>query len=132
MKLRIRGNSVRIRVSKSELSEIADSGASEDAVRFALGSELRYRVEVKASGPVEAEFRNPLLKVVVPRASVDQWLRPEEVSIEGKQATGDGGVLRILVEKDYTCLAPRSEEDDSDLFANPQKKAPKRNAKTRA
>jgi hypothetical protein len=122
MKLRIRGNSVRIRVSKGELAAIAEAGAAEDAVRFSPDAELRYRVEVKPSGSVEAELRPPLLRVIVPQERVRTWLRPDEVSIEAEQAIGRGEVLKILLEKDYTCLAPRGDgEDDSDLFANPNK-----------
>jgi hypothetical protein len=121
MKLRIRGNSVRIRVSKPELEQIATAGSAEDKVRFGPANELRYRVDVKAGGAVEAEFRGSLLRVIVPRSEVDRWLAPEQVSIEGVQAVGDDTDLRILVEKDYTCLAPRSDEDDSELFANPEK-----------
>jgi hypothetical protein len=123
MKLRIRGNSVRIRVSKTELAEIAEVGAAEDSVRFAPNASLRYRVEVKPTGPVEADFRDSLLRVVVPKARVEQWLRPDQVAIVEQQAIGSGDTLRILIEKDYTCLAPRADEDDADLFANPQKKA---------
>ena len=122
MKLRIRGNSLRIRVSKGELAAIAEAGAAEDAVRFSPDMVLRYRVEVKPSGGVEADLRPPLLRVAVPKERVLQWLRPDEVSIEAEQAVGGGEVLKILIEKDYTCLAPRGDgEDDSDLFANPNK-----------
>jgi hypothetical protein len=121
MKLRIRGNTVRLRVSKAELATIAATGAAEDAIRFAGDAGMRYGVQVKPAGGVAAEFGDNVLRVLVPKASVDVWLKPDEVSIEGEQAIGNGEVLRILVEKDYTCLAPRSGEDDSDLFANPQK-----------
>jgi hypothetical protein len=121
MKLRIRGNTVRLRVSKTELAQIAASGAAEDAIRFAGDAGLRYGIEVKPSGGVAAEFGGNALRVLLPKRSVDVWLRPEQVSIEGEQPVGNGEVLRILVEKDYTCLAPRSGEDDSDLFVNPQK-----------
>lgn len=122
MKLRIRGNSVRLRVTKGELAAIAEAGAAEDAVRFSPDAVLRYRVEVKPSGDVEAELKPPLLRVVLPQERVQQWLKPDEVSIQAEQAIGGGEVLKILVEKDYTCLAPRGDgEDDSDLFANPNK-----------
>ena len=120
MKLRTRGNSVRLRVSKAELAEIAATGVAEDAVRFAPGVVLRYGIEVCPSGAVRAELAGGVVRVLVPRSSIDLWLRPEEVSIEGQQPIGNGEFLRILVEKDYTCLAPRSGEDDGDLFANPQ------------
>jgi len=123
MKLRIRGNTVRLRVSKGELAQIAATGAAEDAVRFSPGAGLRYGIEVKPSGGVAAEFGGTVLRVLLPKRSVDLWLRPEEVAIEGEQPIGNGEVLRIMVEKDYTCLAPRSGEDDSDLFANPVKRA---------
>jgi hypothetical protein len=121
MKLRIRGNSVRIRVSQPELTQIAEAGAAEDSVQFGPGAQLRYRVEVTPAGPVAADFTGPLLRVSVPKSEVERWLGPSEVAIEGSQAVGGGERLKILVEKDYTCLAPRSGEDDSDLFANPQK-----------
>ena len=121
MKLRIRGNSIRIRVSKPELEQLAEAGSAEDKIQFAPANELRYRVDVKESGAVEAEFRGSLIRVVLPRQEVERWLAPEQVSIEGRQAVGDGTHLRILVEKDYTCLAPRGDEDDSELFANPEK-----------
>jgi hypothetical protein len=121
MKLRIRGNSIRIRVSKPELEEIAEAGSAEDKIQFAPANELRYRVDVKDGGGVEAELRGSLIRVIVPRKEVERWLEPEQVSIEGEQAIGDGTHLRILLEKDYTCLAPRGGEDDSELFANPEK-----------
>jgi len=38
------------------------------------------------------------------------------------QAVGD---LRIIVEKDFACLAPRSDEDESDNFAHPKDRSPK-------
>jgi len=121
MKLRIRGNSIRIRVSKPELTQIAAAGLAEDRIQFGPASELRYRVDVKASGALEVELQGSLLRVIVPKKEVERWLAPEQVSIEGRQAIGDGTHLRILVEKDYTCLAPRGDEDDTELFANPQK-----------
>ena len=120
MKLRIRGNSVRLRVSSTELDRIARHGAAEDSIRFGPGSEWRYGIEVKAAGDVAAQFAANSLRVVLPKAHVDRWLDDREVAIEGQQPIGDGEMLRILVEKDYTCLAPGTGEDDSDLFVNPQ------------
>ncbi|MEO8467100.1 MAG: hypothetical protein ABI640_17345 [Gammaproteobacteria bacterium] len=120
MKLRIRGNSLRLRVSRTELLQIAEQGSAEDSIRFAPGAEWRYGIEVHPGGDVAARFAGNSLRVIVPKASVERWLDEREVAIEGEQAIGSGETLRILVEKDYTCLAPRSGEDDSDLFVNPQ------------
>jgi hypothetical protein len=120
MKLRIRGNSLRLRVSRTELLQIAEQGSAEDSIRFAPGTEWRYGIDVKPAGAVAAQFAANSLRVVLPKARVEQWLDDREVAIEGEQPIGNGETLRILVEKDYTCLAPRTGEDDADLFVNPQ------------
>lgn len=119
MKLRIRGNSVRIRVSQSELKRIAEEGLAEDAVRFAPDVGLVYRVRVVTDGRVSAELEDGVLTVTLPKATVERWTRPDEVSIRGEQPIGDGETLKILVEKDFECLTPREGEDQSDLFPNP-------------
>lgn len=120
MKLRIRGNSLRLRVSRTEFLQIAEQGSAEDTIRFAPGTEWRYGIVVKPGGDVAAQFAANSLRVVLPKARVEQWLDDREVGIEGQQPIGNGETLRILVEKDYTCLAPRAGEDDADLFVNPQ------------
>lgn len=121
MKLRIRGNSVRIRVSQSELAEIAESGTVEDTVEFAPGARLSYRVDVEAQGAVSASFVDSRVSVRLPRSELRRWLEPSEVSVRGQQPIGEGRTLQILLEKDFTCLAP-VDEDQSDMFPNPGKK----------
>jgi len=122
MKLRIRGNSVRLRVSKTELDSLLSGGTVEDSVAFGPAVALRYGIEITASGSLSAHFDGQRLMVHLPRALALRWQSPEEVGVEAEQPTGEAGSLRILVEKDYTCLAPRSGEDDSDLFDNPMKR----------
>ncbi len=120
MKLRIRGNSLRLRVSRTELTRIAEQGVAEDAIRFAPGTQWTYGIEVRPGGDVGVQFGAQALRVLLPKARVERWLDDREVAIEGQQPVGNGETLRILVEKDFTCLAPRAGEDDSDLFVNPQ------------
>jgi hypothetical protein len=45
--------------------------------------------------------------------------RRNDVSLHGEQPL-EHGVLRILVEKDFTCVEPRDGEDQSDLYPNPK------------
>ena len=70
MKLRIRGNSLRIRVSQSELEQISNAGSAEDAVRFSSDAELRYRVMVRPDGEVGAVFSGNEVQVLVPQPEV--------------------------------------------------------------
>jgi hypothetical protein len=119
MKLRIRGNSLRIRVSQQELEQISQHGSATDAVQFASAAKLSYRVQVGHEQHLAAVFSGSEIAVTLPERELSRWLRPEEVSISGEQPLDGGDVLTILVEKDFTCLAPRDGEDESDLFPNP-------------
>jgi hypothetical protein len=100
MKLRIRGNSLRLRVSKTELAKIAETGKVEDVMRFSSEQSLRYGIEVRPTGAVTAAFADAAIVVTLPKARLDLWLRPSEVSVEGSQPIGGGKVLQILLEKD--------------------------------
>jgi hypothetical protein len=112
MKLRIRGNSVRLRVTKTELAKIADTGKIDDLVRFSSEQSLRYGIEVRPTGAVTAAFTGAELLVALPKARLDLWLRPTEVSVEGSQPIGGGKVLQIVLEKDDR--TPRGSGDDPD------------------
>ncbi|HEX5420534.1 MAG TPA: hypothetical protein VFY39_11085, partial [Gammaproteobacteria bacterium] len=70
MKLRIRGNSVRFRLSQKELEQLAEAGSAEDSIRFAPGVALTYRVSV-SSGPVRASFDGALVAVTLSPAALE-------------------------------------------------------------
>jgi hypothetical protein len=118
MKLRIRGNSVRLRVSQTELSQLARTGYAADAVRFGPRAALEYRLEIGPHDRVQAEFEGDVLTVRLPGVQFERWLDPGEIAITASQDIGAGDSLAILIEKDFACLAPR-DEDQSDLFPNP-------------
>jgi hypothetical protein len=100
MKLRIRGNSIRIRVSKIELAKIAETGRAEESVRFSSEQGLRYGIEVRPTGAVTATFAGDAIIVTLPKPRLDLWLRANEISVEGSQPIGGGKVLQIALEKD--------------------------------
>ena len=100
MKLWIRGTSLRLRVSKTELAKIAETGKAEDTVRFSSEQGLRYGIEVRPTGAVTATLAASAILVTLPKAHLDLWLRPGEVSVEGSQPIGGGKVLQIILEKD--------------------------------
>jgi hypothetical protein len=100
MKLWIRGNSLRMRVSKTELAKIAETGKAEDTVRFSSDQGLRYSIEVRPTGAITATFAEAAILVTLPKPRLDLWLRPGEISVEGSQPIGGGKVLQIVLEKD--------------------------------
>lgn len=120
MKLRIRGNSIRMRVTRSELDEIAATGVVRDRIEFGGGARLDYvlMADPVAEAPA-ARLADGVITISVPRATVRDWARSEMVSIRAEQPVDDGESLGILVEKDFACLKPREGEDESDMFEHP-------------
>jgi hypothetical protein len=91
---------------------------------FPAGREFGYELESSpASVQPDALFSDRVITVRVPEAMALEWASTEQVSMQGEQLLDDGGELTILVEKDFTCLAPREGEDESDMYPNPQAKA---------
>lgn len=124
VKLRVLGNTIRLRVSKSELAEMAERGWVENSVEFGPGSALVYRLEAGPAVAPAADFADGRIVVTLPAGQVARWAATDEVSIRGEQALAGGAALDILVEKDFECLEPRPGEDPRDLFDNPKKSAP--------
>jgi hypothetical protein len=122
LKLRILGNSIRLRVGKTELAELAGSGAVADAIHFGPGQTLRYRIVADRSGSLSARFGTGEITVTLPGSEVQSLAATDQVSIRGEQAVDGREPLSILVEKDFECLVPRKGEDPRDLYDNPAKR----------
>ena len=121
MKLRIRDNSIRLRLTRGEVELLRDAGLVAARTGFPGGREFQYRVEGSpASVKPGAFFSDNIITVRLPETTVLAWANSEQVSIEDDQILDDGETLSILVEKDFACLAPRDGEDESDMFAHPE------------
>ena len=120
MKLRIQGNSVRLRLSQSEVAKFQEAGKVSDSISFG-GVSLAYALERTDGSEMSAEFEGNCIRVFVSFAQSDNWAtKAEEVGMEHFQRhAANQEALRILVEKDFKCLADRPEEDESDNFPNP-------------
>lgn len=120
MKLRIKGDSVRLRLTQGEVHALAEAGSVSDAVHFAPGSTLEYRVRRDAAVDVlTASFDSSVIEVRVPERTALEWCASDLVTLECSRQT-PAGTLRLLVEKDFTCLVPRAGEDESDHFPHPR------------
>jgi hypothetical protein len=121
LKLRIQDNSIRLRLTRSEVDALDADGSVTASVSFPDGARLEYSVETSSlSGQPRAQFSTDRLVVQVPQAIARQWAVTEEVSITGAQPLEDGE-LSLLIEKDFACLTPREGEDDADMFPHPLK-----------
>lgn len=122
MKLRVRGNSLRLRLGKSEVTCLGHGERVEDAIAFGVSAADRLVYAVVSSDKAQtmvAHFAKNELLVTVPSQLAREWALGEGVGLEAAQPVGDGGTLAILVEKDFACLTPRTGEDDTDAYPNP-------------
>jgi len=120
MKLRVRDNSIRLRLTRTEVEQIRSDGLVKASVPFSAGVSFDYILEGSpACIEPTAHFSNSALKVCLPEEAAKQWASSERVSVSAQQLLDDGQQLNILVEKDFACLAPRDGEDESDMFPHP-------------
>src|SRR4051794_38897718 len=109
MKLRLQGNSLRLRLGRSEVANLRDRGAVEEIVAFQLGGKLTYRIQSHAKAEtLRAEFETGRITVSVPIGTADAWATSDEVGLYAQ----DGG-LKIAIEKDFRCLTRTEEEPDA-------------------
>ena len=111
MKLRIKGDTIRLRLTQSEVAAMADGDAVVETT--SLPQPFSYALETSGE-TIGAAFDGGRVTVNIPHAVAARWAGTEEVSLRGRE----GGV-EILVEKDFACLVPREGEEDPDAFPNP-------------
>jgi hypothetical protein len=121
MKLRIKGNSLRLRVSRSELALLLGGDRIEETIHFTAAPEakLTYALDSAVqSAPVSVEYGPQAVTVVLSKDQACVWGSESEVGVYGELDYGHAGLLEVIVEKDFACL-DRSDEDNIDTFANP-------------
>ena len=121
MKLRINGNSLRLRVSRSEVKCLLDTGRIEETIEFGLDHEARLTYALEhTTAPIEitAIYRNKEVAVVLSSEFARRWAdSPEQVGVYGRLDVCNGE-LSLLVEKDFACL-DGTDADDKETYPNP-------------
>ncbi len=117
MKLRIQGNSIRFRLSQTEVANFGSDGACMGKTEFPNGYTLVYRLS--QAPELSGNFTNNIITIALPEAEIESWINSDQVAIQGNLTLENEDKLSILVEKDFKCLTERS-EDESDLFPNPK------------
>ena len=118
MKLRIKGNSLRLRLSKTDVQQLSETGRISDKISFGT-EQLMY--SLKCDNTVkepEASFGLNNIIVLIPGRFAGEWHKNNVIGIDGTQNTGNNESLYILIEKDFQCL-DETTEDQSDNYINP-------------
>ena len=116
MKLRIRGNSIRLRLTQSEVEAINNIGLVKEKTEFPNGQNFVYSLSVAENlKNISAEFSDGNMQILLPKEIAENWANSEVVGISAEVES-----LKILVEKDFKCLTPRAGDEDTDTFPHPK------------
>jgi len=111
MKLRIKGSSIRYRLTQTDV-ELVKEGYLEDQINFA-GTPLVYALQLTEGQELTCSYIDNKITLNVPRTAIESLANTDVVGYDNQ----DGGVY-LLIEKDFTCL-DEVDEDQSDNYPNP-------------
>lgn len=118
MKIRIKGNSVRYRLTKTDIQTLEEKGIVQEETNFGL-SVLTYALQAdKHAEQIGAFFADNTITVSMPQPMADEWVRTERIGFDARLPLNDGNSLYLLLEKDFKCLDDTI-EDQSDNYDNP-------------
>ena len=116
MKLRIKGNTIRLRLLRSEVERFAADGRISDEINFGEHSLIYSLVSSNDADSTQAAMAGSEIRVIVPNVEAVDWASSDRVGIESEQPLGDGETLSILIEKDFVCVGRPDDPDRADAF----------------
>jgi len=120
MKLRIKGNSIRIRLSKTEVEKLATVGYLEEQTSFGENKFIYALRSVEEGNELAAKLGQNRITMLVPSKRVKDWPGNNVVGFNATMPVTSTDSLYLLLEKDFVCLDETS-EDQSDNYENPNK-----------
>ena len=119
MKLRIKGNSVRLRLSKTDVEKLVVAKYLEERTSFGNNT-FTYALQSKDGGDkLSANFDGGKITVFIPEVFIKDWVVNDVIGFNATEQVNDTESLYIQVEKDFKCLDETT--DQSDNYENPNK-----------
>ncbi|PWL39505.1 hypothetical protein DKG77_01315 [Flagellimonas aquimarina] len=119
MKIRIKGDSVRFRLTKTEVETFCKEGRYSEQTNFDSAI-FNYVIETKEGiDSLEAEFQNNTITLFLSKEEAEKWMYETRVGYENQMTLKSGKKLHLLLEKDFICL-DETIEDQSDNYPNPK------------
>ena len=112
MKIRIKGNSIRYRLSKTDVEQFIKTGCLEETVDFGV-PKLFYALKKHGESALSASFEQNTITLYMPERMAAEWEAPDKVGFDGIY-----NKLSLLIEKDFQCL-DNVAEDQTDNYPNP-------------
>lgn len=121
MKLRLSGQSIRLRLLRSEVAQLIEKGCVQELLF--LGPEdsdtFSYALETDAqAADMKMRHSNGKIAVLLPFELAKTWADTEQVGLYATMNMEGNRSLDLIVEKDFACL-DLSDADNEDTFPNP-------------
>lgn len=119
MKIRIKENSVRFRLTKTEVETFSKKGLVRETTKFP-NKTFSYTLKAKSGiANLEADFLDDTITLYFPERLQKEWATNNKVGYANTIYLNENTSLSLLVEKDFTCL-DNTIEDQSDNYPNPK------------
>jgi hypothetical protein len=121
VKLRLQFNSVRLRLKRGEVEQLARTGRVEEKILIGSGYDETFDYVLESTAAVSSPIATVTARgivVQVPSDEVVKWASTDQVGIEGRQQVDNETSLQILIEKDFACI-DGTDEENADTFPNP-------------
>lgn len=121
MKIRIKGNSIRFRLTRTDMTNFEKEGFLEERTEFPNGTIFYYVLQhTTETEAMNADYSDNTITIQVPDHIAAQWTGTEIVGFSHEITLPTGRILGLLIEKDFACL-DHSKEDQSDMYVNPNR-----------
>lgn len=121
MKLRLRGNSVRLRVNRREVDGLAAGASLEQKVHFPGEASFSYVLEASKDARPGASFRQGVIRISAPHTLIQDWATGDSIGIYF-ELPANGASLTVAIEKDLECVDGSPEERDPEAFPRSTRK----------
>lgn len=112
MKIRIKGDTVRYRLTRPEVEDFAVNGIIKEETHF-NSKTLTYVLQKSNDSRIRIDFTDDTITVLMPEIMAEEWTATERVGFENDQDSP-----AVYIEKDFKCL-DNVDEDQSDNYPNP-------------
>ncbi|MCB0664621.1 MAG: hypothetical protein KDC80_02310 [Saprospiraceae bacterium] len=119
MKLRLKDNSIRIRLSMPEVDQLIQSGEISSQTMFPSLRALKTLIRVRELDQAEISIINNVIEAGLPKSQLAGWHENDQVGYSWQISLDNGEQLVFTIEKDFKCLTDRPGEDETSLFPNP-------------
>lgn len=125
MKLRLRENSIRLRLLQTEVRQLCASGNVSERIIFGVRPTETLTYSLSVSGEAKtiyAQMIDNKIEIFLPVKIAEIWADTNEIGLYETQDIGDLGELKITVEKDFVCVERPADEDNKEAIPHPKMK----------